>query len=159
MTVISQMDEYLLLLEKQEKMKEYLDKIGDNQQNIKDYLSKADYNHGNSSVINSEYFKPNEETEIEDGAPVEKKLDEEKDKQTNNFTPPTLPTFDHFTNENLLEIEPDIEDSDSDWEELTSRFNGLSCSRNKISSFIFLKCCIYDIKISNFKYTYIYITI
>ncbi|RIA85112.1 hypothetical protein C1645_831288 [Glomus cerebriforme] len=140
MTVISQMDEYLLLLARQEKMKEYLDKIGDNQQSIKDYLSKVDNNHDNNcSVINSEYFRTNmsiEEitrTEVkDDNAPAEKNFDKGKERQVINFTPtlPTLPTFDHLTNE----TEPNIEDSDSDsdWEKLTSRFNVLSSLRNKI---------------------------
>lgn len=138
------MDEYLLLLEKQEKMKEYLDKLGDNQQSIKDYLSKTDNNNGNnSSVINSGYFRPNTSTEeirteIEVGALTEKKLDKGKEKQINNFTP-ILPTFDHLTNENLLATELSAEDSDSDldWEKLTSRFNGLSTSRNNTGNLNF----------------------
>ncbi|CAB4410009.1 unnamed protein product [Rhizophagus irregularis] len=142
MTVISQMDEYLLLLEKHKIMKEYLGKIGDNQQSIKDYLSKADNNRDvNCSAINSEYFRPNvtfEETAITEvigDTPIEKKVDKGNGKQINNFTPtlPALPTFDQLTNENLLETEPNIEDSDSDWQELTSRFNGLSSARNKIA--------------------------
>jgi hypothetical protein len=139
MTVISQMNEYVSLLEKHKKMKECLGKIGDNQQSIKDYLSKVDNNRDvNCSVINSEYLKPNvsfEETaltEIEADTPVGKKFDKENEKQINNFTPTltAIPTFDHLTNEN----EPNIEDSDSDWEKLTTRFNGLSSSRNKIGS-------------------------
>jgi len=133
------MDEYILLLEKQKRMKEYLDKIGDNQQSIKDYLSKVDNNKGNNSVINSEYFKPAEEvrTEIGDDVSMEKKFDEKENQKT--IYTPTLPTFDHLTNENLLETELNMKDSDSesesDWERLTSRFNGLSVSRNNIGLF------------------------
>jgi hypothetical protein len=133
------MDEYLLLLEKQERMKEYLDKLEDNQQSIKDYLSKTDNNGNNSSVINSGYFKPNTsteeiETEIDDDAPTEKKLDKGKEMQINNYTP-ILPTFAHLTNETELNVEDS--DSDSDWEKLTSRFNGLSTSRNNIGNLNF----------------------
>lgn len=143
MSVISQMDEYILLLEKHKIMREYLGKIGDNQQSIKDYLSKVDDNRDvNCSAINSEYFRPNVTfaetaiTEVIGDTPIGKKVDKGNEKQINNFTPTlsALPTFDHLTNENLLETEPNIEDSDSDWQELTSRFNGLSSARNKIGS-------------------------
>ncbi len=142
MTAISQMDEYLLLLAKQERMKECLDKIEDNQQNIKDYLSKVD--NSDISIINTKYFKPDvpteesnnfiSRTEIEDDV-LENELDKGKSKRVNT---PTLPNFDHITNGNFLEIELNMEDSDldSDWEELASRFNGLSFSKNNAGYYL-----------------------
>ncbi|CAG8533990.1 10342_t:CDS:2 [Funneliformis caledonium] len=101
MTSISQMDEYLLLLAGQENMKDYLNQIGDHQQNIKDYLSKVD--HSYSSAINAECFRTNVPTE-----------------EGKNFISKTK--FEDVENNKL---DKEIV-SDSDQEELTSKFNGLN---------------------------------